>query len=233
MKKTAKKITIEEQLGVFTHQLKHRISKIKEYLSLITEGEFGVVNQRIKQPLKNSIAYLRDINALIEETGELLNNRVRGTPLYKEHIDIASLIKKELKELETDAHAKHIALRFVNEAPRVKLRINKELMRALIANILENAIIYSSLGTVLVRLKKQAKKAIIEVRDSGIGFKKSQAPTLFKRFNRNNISRSLHPHGLGLGLYIAHLIMKAHNGTIKASSAGPGKGATFSITLPL
>lgn len=224
---------IEEQLGIFIHQLKRRIVKVKDYLSLIKEGEYGIPTKGVKQHLKTAIVYLREISVLIDEIGELLKNRIHGTPLYKEKINIQKLIETVLRELKEEAKAKHITFQNTTTVPIPKILINYELVRALITNLVENSILYSESGMIRINLKRKKKAVIIEIQDSGIGFRKNDSKRLFKKFSRVGISRALHPHGLGLGLYVANMIMEAHKGKLWAQSKGLGKGATFFIKFPI
>lgn len=73
----------------------------------------------------------------------------------------------------------------------------------------------------------------MEVHDNGIGFEPSAAGKLFRAFEQGGRNITRQYGGLGLGLAITHSIIEAHGGTIRASSPGQGKGATFSFEIPL
>ena len=114
-------------------------------------------------------------------------------------------------------------------------------------NILDNAMRHTPAGGhVVVRLdgpipdpdEPHRALARLVVADDGEGFPPEQAPLLFQRFYRADSPMSGRAtagpgrHGSGIGLTIARAIVEAHHGTISARSAGPGRGATFTITLP-
>ncbi len=71
----------------------------------------------------------------------------------------------------------------------------------------------------------------VQVHDNGIGLAPEAVPDLFQRFRRVGVSPTV--RGMGLGLYLSRMLVEAQGGSISASSAGPGKGATFTISLPI
>jgi signal transduction histidine kinase len=73
---------------------------------------------------------------------------------------------------------------------------------------------------------------VLEVSDTGGGFEPSDAERIFERFYRTDSSRTRTTAGSGIGLTIARAIVEAHDGTLTATSGGPGAGATFLIRLP-
>lgn len=97
-----------------------------------------------------------------------------------------------------------------------------------INNLFSNAIRYSPQSPIHIKLESDAKKAILSVRDEGVGIAQENLERIFERFERAAISNS----GLGLGLYITRQIVELHRGKISVLSE-LGKGSTFIIELPL
>lgn len=103
-------------------------------------------------------------------------------------------------------------------------------LQRMVANLLDNAIKYTqSGGTVTISVNGDEGKAVISVNDTGIGISEHDLPHIFNRFYRCDQSRSL--PGIGLGLSLALAIARAHGGNITATSR-PGKGSSFTVTLP-
>ena len=99
-------------------------------------------------------------------------------------------------------------------------------------NLITNAIKYSPKGGfVAIDVGIDADHATVSVSDDGLGIADNDLAQLFERFYRVGGTRAI--EGSGLGLYICQGIISAHGGRIWASSEGPGRGSTFSFTLPL
>ncbi|MBA3873351.1 MAG: HAMP domain-containing histidine kinase [Anaerolineae bacterium] len=107
-------------------------------------------------------------------------------------------------------------------------------LRIVLDNLLVNAVKYTPSGG-HIRLCAQAepKQLFLEISDTGEGFAPEIVPHLFERFYRANLDRNKSIPGNGLGLAIVEALLKQNGGTISASSAGIGKGATFSIHIPV
>lgn len=102
-------------------------------------------------------------------------------------------------------------------------------------NMIDNAVRYSpNGGSVHVRclLRADAGQAIVEVRDQGLGIAREDLPRLFTRFGRIVTPENSHISGTGLGLYVAHELIRRHGGSITVASE-PHAGTTFVVTLGL
>ena len=142
---------------------------------------------------------------------------VRAADLYKE---VAEARGVEVR-VESDASA--------TEAPVVSG--DRTRLEQVAANLLDNAVKYSAEGgRVRVRVGRDKDAAILEVSDTGQGIPADELPRIWDRLFRGDKSRS--ERGLGLGLSLVKAIVEAHGGTVRAESE-EGKGATFSVRLPL
>jgi CheY-like chemotaxis protein len=101
-----------------------------------------------------------------------------------------------------------------------------------IGNLLQNAVKFSpQQGTIYVHVYEDGGKAVISIRDHGIGIAAADLPEIFKLAIEKNGKTA--GNGLGIGLHIAHELVEAHGGTIEARSAGVGQGSEFIMRLPL
>lgn len=110
-------------------------------------------------------------------------------------------------------------------------RIDPDRLREALGNLLDNALRHTPPGgavSVTIRGGDEGSSTEIEVTDTGRGFERSHAEQLFRRFHRESADSS----GSGLGLTIARALVEAHGGTLTGRSEGPGRGASFTITLP-
>ncbi len=103
----------------------------------------------------------------------------------------------------------------INLAENVFVNGDQDLLESVIINLVDNAAKYSEKGSeILVELKEVDGRAIIEVRDHGLGIAKMEREHVFKRFYRSGEESVRRSKGTGLGLFIVHQIVKAHLGKI-------------------
>jgi signal transduction histidine kinase len=110
------------------------------------------------------------------------------------------------------------------------VRGDRERLRQVLRNLLENAVKYSPAGEAVdVRARAEDGRVLVTVEDSGPGIPAEQHGLIFERFGRANVG--LGKPGTGLGLFIARSIAEAHGGRLSVAST-PGQGATFTLELP-
>ena len=109
---------------------------------------------------------------------------------------------------------------------------DKTRLQQLFTNLIDNAIKYTSAGSIRVILEENQNAALVKIRDTGIGIPEEEQENIFKRFYRVDKSRSKETGGVGLGLSIAEWIVRAHHGRIEVTSE-LGRGSTFAVFLPM
>ena len=118
--------------------------------------------------------------------------------------------------------------------PGVQASFDPEALGIVVSNLLENALKYAqgSPSRVAVRLSIEEGEAVLDVEDNGIGIAPGELENIFRPFYRANDEVTRRTPGTGIGLFVAREIAVAHGGRLAASSAGPGLGARFRLTLP-
>jgi two-component system sensor histidine kinase BaeS len=100
-------------------------------------------------------------------------------------------------------------------------------------NLIANAVRHTTAGeTIATSVVRRGDRVVLTVADAGEGIDPALLPSLFDRFTRADDARGRDTGGAGLGLAICRALVEAHGGTISATST-PGRGATFTIDLPL
>ena len=107
-------------------------------------------------------------------------------------------------------------------------------IRFVLRTILENALAYTAPGgTVTVSGNADNSSVIVRVKDTGIGIAHQDQPQIFTKFFRSAAAKRADTEGMGVGLFMAKIIVERHGGKIHVFSEGEGKGSSFTITLPI
>jgi heavy metal sensor kinase len=202
----------------------------------ILRGEFEVILKKVRSSeeyesvLKSALEEIKRISKLADNM--LLLARFESKEAFPEKrlIGLNRLVDSAIKNIRSIAGLKEISVSFSPAADFI-VDADETQMRALLFNILENAVKYTPpKGDVRVSLQRIGQSVRIAVSDSGIGMSKEELDHVFDRFYR--VEKSRNSAGFGLGLSIAKSIADAHGGTIGAVSE-PQKGTTFLIDLPI
>jgi signal transduction histidine kinase len=172
---------------------------------------------------------IEDITRLQSLTDSMLGLLRDDTADFQSGVQLTDVVSEAMNMVVSQAQAKDISVE--DATGSATLHGNARSLTQLITILLDNAIKYSPEGsTVHVASEVQARSLILTVKDEGIGMNDEAVKNAFTRFYRAEESRST--AGYGLGLSIAKKIVEAHHGKITIEST-PGKGSTFTITMPL
>jgi heavy metal sensor kinase len=141
------------------------------------------------------------------------------------------LIKDLCNLFQVLAEQKKIELS-IGEIEEVTIVGDKIRLQQLFTNLIDNAIKYTSEGSIRVSVEKNEEVVLVKICDTGVGIPKEEQEKIFKRFYRVDKSRSKETGGVGLGLSIAEWIVHAHQGRIEVDSK-LNKGSTFTVYLPI
>jgi signal transduction histidine kinase len=141
------------------------------------------------------------------------------------------LIKDLCNLFQVLAEQNHMVLE-MGTIEEVTVTGDKVRLQQLFTNLIDNAIKYTSRGSIHVTVEKNKDSALVKIRDTGIGIPKEEQEKIFKRFYRVDKSRSKETGGVGLGLSIAEWIVHAHHGRIEVESE-VNQGSTFTVYLPI
>ncbi len=207
-----------------SHELKTPLTAISGYAELLEADMVGEdrKNHIYQEIRKNSDRLLSLINDIIQ-LSEL--DRSENEPEFTE-VNIYDIANECMENLKISADKRGVDLKFSGEMALV--RGNKEMIRELTENLVQNAIRYNNVGGhVSVRIINKDRPTLI-VKDDGIGIPASEQDRIFERFYRVDKSRSKETSGTGLGLAIVKHIVELHDAKIILDSA-PGVGTTIQV----
>ena len=146
----------------------------------------------------------------------------------------AQTIAAAVDSIRLAAQTKNILLQTIVEPTTGLVSGDPDRLQQIVWNLLSNAVKFTPAGgTVQIHLRRTNSEVQIVVKDSGQGISLDFLPFVFERFRQADGSLTRTHKGLGLGLAIVRHLVELHGGSVKAVSEGEGKGAAFTVTLPL
>ena len=154
------------------------------------------------------------------------------TAFQFEPLDAAALVQESAEAFAQARQSLGHRFEVDTGAERPRVSADRDTLRCVLWNLFENAAKYSpECDTVWVALSKRGTQVEIAVRDRGVGIPRDEQRTIFDKFVRGRAARASSVRGTGIGLAMAHHIVRAHGGNIEVESE-PGKGSTFRVLLP-
>jgi PAS domain S-box-containing protein len=217
-------------ISMASHELRTPITVLKGFTQILSK-------QLDRQGMHESVSILKKMesqsNKLVRLIDELLDaSKIQAGRLdYEEEpVDLDTLVHETVEMLQ-ESNPTHVF--HISGATHAVIQGDKERLGQVFTNLITNAVKYSpQANSVDITLSASKKTALISVRDYGVGVARAHQKHIFDRFYRVHDSSTKTFKGLGMGLYIAHDIVKRHGGDITVKSA-QGKGSTFFVSLPL
>ncbi len=216
-------------LPMFAHDMKHPVITAGGFLSRLLQGKAGPVTEPQASYLNIIKDELQKVEELISDFLEFSRFEATEYRPLKSSFNIEGAVRHQIEIAGLDADKKNIQIFFDYSNTLIPvISADGTMIERVIANLLDNAVKYSPHDTkISVKLNDWNLEVQVQVLDAGIGISEEHLPYIFDAFYR--VSRD--SMGSGLGLSIAKAIIEAHGGKIWVKSA-PGKGSTFSFTLP-
>jgi len=222
----------DEFLATLSHELRTPLNAITGWAHLLQAGTLGPSEQgrAVDTILRNAKQQARLIEDLLD-VSRIISGKLL---LTLSPLDLAKVIEAAIEAVTPAALAKQLRISVESTGPH---QVNGDAARLqqVVANLLNNSIKFCEPGgQIVIRTQREGRRVLLQVIDDGRGIAAEFLPLLFERFRQATppIARA-RGSGLGLGLAIARYLVDAHHGSIRAESAGEGRGATFTISLPL
>lgn len=224
--------SMREFMADASHELRTPLSIIRG------EADVALSQDRDAIEYREALVIIQDeakrLSRIVDDMLALARADAGERPVVIEEFYLNDLVEDCLRSAQVLALRKGVSLN-LNPTKDIAFRGDEDLLRRMLLNLLDNAIKYTpSGGSVFVELLAEASSGGVKiiVRDTGIGVPAEAAAHIFERFYRVDRARSRADGGSGLGLSIAKWVAEAHNGSINLESQ-PGRGSTFTVTLPL
>jgi PAS domain S-box-containing protein len=222
----------DEFLATLSHELRTPLNAIMGWAHLLRTGTLdeATAARAMETIDRNAKAQNQLINDILD-VSRIITGKLH---LAMQPLELAPVVEAALDTVRPAAEARNIRLEATLEPAAGTLSGDPDRLQQVVWNLLSNAIKFTPKGgRVQVRLRRVDAQAVIVVADSGPGISPEFLPHVFERFRQGDASTTRTHVGLGLGLAIVRHLVELHGGTVEAASPGEGKGATFSVRLPL
>jgi len=218
----------EEFVLSASHSLRTPLHTLKGYLELLGSGKVREP-EREAEFLANAMENAQRIEQIVHKLLDVTQMQSEAGLIRSENVPVADLIGSSFEGLAALAQARGIRLVFENPRPHLRVAADRRRLTRAISEVLENAIKCSPEGG-LVRVLAVEDKGFVRFRisDQGPGIPEAELVSLFSSSSTGDSGEVPSP---GLGLYLAHAVIDAHQGQIRVESE-VGQGTTFEITLP-
>jgi signal transduction histidine kinase len=218
-----------EFITITSHNLRTPLTIIKGNIELLDDSDLQPDIVGIIASIKESATRL---SAFAEDMLTIASIEASSEPIALQHVTIADLTDSLHKTFAAAAKDKGITLHWDVRDPASVVTVSTSRMQAVIRNLLDNAMKFTSQGgRIVLVVALQPPGLIITVSDTGIGISPEEQTKLFTKFHRGTSSMQYDYAGTGIGLYATKLITEAHGGKI-AFTSETGKGSSFTVTIP-
>lgn len=221
----------DEFLATLSHELRTPMNAVLGWLSILDSGKpIREMHSALAVVRRNAQLQARLIDDLLD-----MNRLMSGNiTIERAPVEVATLVQSTIQSLQMMAQDKGVELQGVIDSDRGQVQADAARLQQVLWNIVHNAIKFTGRGgRVDLRVQSDADAVVVVVADTGKGIAASFLPHIFERFRQEDAAPTREFFGLGLGLAIARQLIELHGGTIEASSAGEGRGATFVLRLPI
>ncbi len=222
----------DQFMAIVSHELRSPLTSILGWARILRSKRLTEV--QLAQGLETIERNAKLQNTLIEDIldiSRIIQNRLH---INRRPINIVPLVTTVIEDVKPEAQAKSINLDYSINPTVPLVMADPERLLQIIRNLLNNAIKFTEQGgNVFIQVEQIDLSIYITVKDTGVGIGADFLPYVFEPFRQADNSSARVHSGLGLGLAIVSRLVEMHNGKVSVVSEGIGKGATFTVELPV
>ena len=216
-------------LAILGHELRNPLGAIANAVEL--------AQRRSPEPPAETAVIRRQVRVLSRLVNDLLDvSRVTSgkVSLLQERMDVVELVERLVSEAGAEARREQIHLSITSDAGPLWVVGDQVRLEQVFSNLLGNALKYTpARGRIEVVLVHEGPEVRVHIRDSGVGIPEDALPHIFDLFTQADMTIDRARGGMGIGLTLVRSLVQLHGGSVRAESAGPGRGSEFTVRLPL
>ena len=222
----------DEFLANFSHELRTPLNAILGYSRMLRSRILGAERvDRAIETIERNATSLAQIVEDVLDVSRIVAGKIR---LNVQAVEFPQIVRNAIDAVTPAADAKGVRLESVLDPAATPVSGDPERLQQIFWNLLSNAVKFTHKGgKVQIRLERVNSHVEVSISDTGIGIAPEFLPHVFERFRQADAGATRERGGLGLGLSIARQLSEMHGGTVEASSAGLGRGATFTVKIPV
>jgi signal transduction histidine kinase/DNA-binding response OmpR family regulator/HAMP domain-containing protein len=219
-------------LANMSHELRTPLNAIIGFSEVLLERMFGDLNEKQTEYLNDIFTSGKHLLNLINDILDLSKIEAGKMELEPSTFNLRQLLEGSLTVVKERAHAHGITLSLDIAADLDAIIADERKVKQVVFNLLSNAVKFTpDKGKVGIRARKVPDAVEVSVWDTGIGIAPEDQRRVFEEFQQAGQTLTNKPEGTGLGLTLTRKFVELHGGTMRLESA-PGKGSTFTFTLP-
>ncbi len=217
-------------LGDLAHELRTPLASIQATIEAVNDG----ILPNDQRTLATLTEQSQRLHRLVGDLSAVSRAGERQLNLHPVVVSLQELVSGAATAARPRFEAEGISLTADDDQAGSHVLVDADRLAEALGALLDNALRHTPKGgSVIIATTRNDNRCRILVTDTGEGFDPEVAAQLFERFYRGDSSRTANGSGSGIGLTIAKAIVEAHHGHLLGRSEGPGRGASFEITLPI
>ena len=218
-------------LAMLSHELRNPLAAISSAVAIL--GREGIRPHLAEQAREIIDRQCGQMTRLLEDLLDVTRISRGKIQLNREVLDAEVVIEEAVRAVGALFHSREQNLVVDYRPKNLYLAGDSVRLHQILVNLLSNAAKYSEPGaTVWLSIAKKDREAEIRIRDEGLGIPADTLEAIFEPFTQLESARSRSKGGMGIGLALVRSLVELHGGSIKAESAGTGKGSEFTVRLP-
>jgi PAS domain S-box-containing protein len=221
----------DEFLATLAHELRNPLAPIRNSLQILKlpRIDAGTI-KRSHEMMERQVHHLVRLVDDLLDVSRVMRNKIE---LRKESVELAAVVARAVETVQPLIEAQGHELSVVMPPESLSLEADPVRLAQVFGNLLTNAAKYTEAkGRIQITARQEGDKAVLRVKDTGIGIAPDVLPHVFDLFVQVDHAATRSQGGLGIGLTLVKNLVEMHGGTVAAHSDGLGKGCEFTVRLP-
>jgi CheY-like chemotaxis protein/two-component sensor histidine kinase len=216
---------------MLAHELRNPLGAVSNAVHVMERtARDHVAFERARHTARRQIQHQMRLVEDLLETSRLLHGKVE---MHPETLDLTRLVRNTVEDYRASVEEASLFLEVDLPSQHVWVEADATRIAQVLGNLIQNAVKFTPAGGNVSVSLRGGERAILTVRDTGIGVSPHILPLIFEPFTQADRSRDRSRGGLGLGLALVKGIVELHGGSVAAKSGGLGHGAEFRVVLPV